>query len=193
MPMLAITSRFHAVLLAAAATLMIGSGCCGPRACGPVGCGGPIMLGGPSCGGCDNGCNGCGERYYDEWINHPPSCCDPCDSCGNHGGQSDLGCRPIMRGFASIWGYRCDAPPTCDRGGCDSGCGSGSCGGGCTSGCSSCGGGEVLHQHPIMTAGPTPLSAKPRKSPHSQVAHVDPATPKPKPRKPAGHGNNGIR
>jgi len=131
---------------------LLASGCCGPMACGPVGCGsghgGPVVFGGCGGGSCGGGCDGCGETYIDEWINHPPSC-DNCDSCGNHNGQTCSSCRPIFDGFKSLWGYRRD-------GGCDSGCSTGSCGcesgssgcesgstcdGGCE-GCSSCGGGN---------------------------------------------------
>lgn len=195
MPMLAIKSHFRPVLIAAATMLLIG-GCCGPRACGPVGCGGPVVFGGQACGsGCGDGCNGCGERYFDEWINHPPSCCDPCDSCGNHGGHTGHGFRPILSGFPSIWGYRCDPPPTgCDRVACEPACGIESCDGGCGSGCGSCGGGGTFHhQHPIMEVGPTPLSAKPRKSTHSQVAHTEIVKAKPKSKKPAVQRNSGLR
>jgi len=121
---------------------LMASGCCGPMSCGTRGCGGnssgPLMVGGPSCGG---GCDGCGETYVDEWINHPPSC-DNCDSCGNHNGQSCGSCRPMFDGIKSLWGYRrdCGCESTC---GADQACGSS---GGCDTcsggGCSSCGGGQ---------------------------------------------------
>jgi hypothetical protein len=126
----------HAWFLSASVALvMLASGCCGPMACGPMGCGGPIAFGGRACG---DGCNGCGERYIDEWINHPPSCSDPCDGCGNYNGQTCHACRPILSGFPSLWGYRCDPPPVgCDRVQCEPSCGISSC----DSGCSSCGGG----------------------------------------------------
>ena len=35
------------------------------------------------CHGCADGCSGCGEKYWSEWHNDPPSCGDPCDGCGN--------------------------------------------------------------------------------------------------------------
>ena len=97
----------------AALTLLIGgllmTGCCGPLA---------------------NACrSGCGEVYIDPWINEP--CDDPCDSCGNHNGQSCGSCRPLYAGVKTVWGYRYD-------GGCDSCSGCDSCGGGCDS----CGGHE---------------------------------------------------
>lgn len=123
---------------ALAICLLWSTGCVGPMACGPVGCNGPLTLGGPPA--CGDGCNGCGERYYDEWINHPPSCTDPCDSCGNYNGQSCHACRPLFRGFLSIWGYRCEPLPTgCDRVACLPQCQASS---GCDSGCSSCGSGH---------------------------------------------------
>lgn len=83
------------------------SGCTG---CGGVGCDSCGMGGhagevyddcgscGEDCGGCGTcrrscwgfpifhylfSCNGCGETYWDEWRNDPPSCCDPCDCHGN--------------------------------------------------------------------------------------------------------------
>jgi len=57
----------------------------GPAACATE-CGGPAC-GTPmrwllTCGA------GCGEVYCDEWINDPPSDCDPCDPCGNHVGPN---------------------------------------------------------------------------------------------------------
>jgi hypothetical protein len=155
----------HSAVLLAPIVLvvLIGTGCVGPMACGPMGCQGPIVAahGGPAAS-CGNSCNGCGERYYDEWINHPPSCNDPCDSCGNHRGQTCHACRPILSGFKSIWGYRCDPPPVgCSRAGCDNlGCRGRcepACGlEGCDSGCSTCGGhstgfsgGEFIAPEPI--------------------------------------------
>jgi hypothetical protein len=152
-------NRLPMLLAASLAILTLGSGCVGPMACGPMGCSGPFVAAHGKCGsGCGDACNGCGERYYDEWINHPPSCSEPCDSCGNYQGQSCHACRPILSGFKSIWGYRCDPPPVgcaragCDqlgcRGGCESGCGVESCAGGCDSGCSSCGGEHRGGGHP---------------------------------------------
>jgi len=133
-------NRLCMLLAASLAILTLGSGCVGPMACGPMGCSGPIVAAHGKCGsGCGDACNGCGERYYDEWINHPPSCTDPCDSCGNYHGQSCHACRPILSGFKSIWGYRCDPPPVgCPRAGCDNL----GCRGGCDSQCGSCGGGH---------------------------------------------------
>lgn len=160
---------------------MLASGCCGPMACGPMGCGslnnGPLMVG--SCGGkCGSGCDGCGETYIDEWINHPPSC-DNCDSCGNHAGDSCGSCRPIFHGFKSLWGYRRD-------GGCDSGCSTGSCGcetgascdGGC-GGCDSCGGGGEhfaggeLRHHYVDSSHAIPIPQQPSYA--AQIVEAKPA------------------
>lgn len=84
------------------------------------------------CGGCGQ-CDGCGELYIDPWINHPPDCCDPCDSCGNYTGQSCGKCRSVFAGVKTIWGYRCDD-------GCDGGCGHQEISCGCEAGpdCTGC-------------------------------------------------------
>ena len=109
-------NRLSALALSLALTWM--TGCCvGPLACGPKACG-PIAVGDP-CGGCGQ-CDGCGELYIDPWINHPPDCCDPCDTCGNFNNQSCGKCRSVFAGVKTIWGYRCDD-------GCDS-CGEAQCG-----------------------------------------------------------------
>lgn len=59
-------------------------GSCGPshglfhgifQSPGPVGC-------------TDIPCQGCGEKYWCDWINYPPTC-DPCDCCGNFTGPRD--------------------------------------------------------------------------------------------------------
>ncbi len=127
---------------------LIATGCCGPMACGPMGgCGscsnGPLMNLG--CGGGCGGCDGCGETYVDEWVNHPPSCCDPCDSCGNYNGQDCSACRPMFDGFKSLWGYRRDCGCDTSDCGCETSCGSEApgCGcesGGCDGGCATCAG-----------------------------------------------------
>jgi hypothetical protein len=94
--------------LAAVAT----TGCVSPLGCGSC-AHGPISFSQQSngCGKCD----GCGELYIDPWINHPPDCCDPCDRCGNHSGQSCGKCRSVFGGIRTLWGYRCDEG--CDQGG----------------------------------------------------------------------------
>ncbi|MGV3485631.1 MAG: hypothetical protein ACO1RT_14540, partial [Planctomycetaceae bacterium] len=139
-------------------------------ACGPVGCGpcgnGPFLLG----GGC-HGCDGCGERYVDEWINHPPSC-DSCDSCGNHGGQTCGHCRPVLDGLASLWGYRRDC-------GCEATTCGGSCGGGCSGGCDSgFDGGEIygdvgMGPHYVDASSAIPMPHRP--SPAPRIVEAKPA------------------
>lgn len=37
------------------------------------------------------GCTGCGECYFHEWQNDPPSVCEPCDRCGNYTGAGSTG------------------------------------------------------------------------------------------------------
>ncbi len=114
---------------------------------------------------------------------HSPSC-DHCDSCGNHQGQTCQACRPILSGFASLWGYRRDPgcggvscpPMTCGCDSCSSGCDScGSCDGGCDScgggGCSSCGhgassgetmmDGEYIVEEPYAMSGSRPVPMQP--------------------------------
>lgn len=73
-----------------------GNGCaggCGEQvscgdSCGGGACGGG-QVGGSKCGhkarwfGSLFNCAGCGERYWNEWYNDPPSCAEPCDCCGN--------------------------------------------------------------------------------------------------------------
>jgi hypothetical protein len=170
--------RLHWLFVAPVILLLAASGCCGPMACGPVGCGGPVLFGGRTCG---DGCSGCGERYYDEWINHPPSCSDPCDGCGNFNGQTCHACRPIFSGFPSLWGYRCDPPPTgCDRVQC--GCGAETYGDGCGAGCASCGGGHMSDPyHPVpldpdMHFG-SPVPSHPRQMSPSIVREVPSVKP----------------
>lgn len=174
-------NRSILVLTASLAILALGTGCVGPMACGPMGCSGPVVSAHGNCGsGCGDCCNGCGDKYYDEWINHPPSCTDPCDSCGNFQGQSCHACRPILSGFKSIWGYRCDPPPVgcasagCDnlgcRGGCEPGCGIETCSGGCDSGCSSCNGGHAVGEH-YSTPHDGMMNQVPVEVPYEQPIH----------------------
>jgi hypothetical protein len=49
-------------------------------------------------------CAGCGECYWNEWYNDPPSCAEPCDCCGNWAGP----------GHASSC---CNQKPNCGCGG----------------------------------------------------------------------------
>ncbi len=159
---------------------LLSSGCCGPMAYGPMGCGGcatarPMMFGG-GCGNCGN-CDGCGEVYVDEWVNHPPTC-DPCDSCGNHNGQTCGSCRPMFDGFKSLWGYRRDCG--CDSGSCGGSSCDGGCSGGCSGGCQSCGGGgeeyisgdSEMGQHYVESS-PMPISHRPTPAP--RIVEAKPA------------------
>lgn len=54
------------------------------------------------CCPCGSGCGGCdGEKYWSEWHNDPPACCDPCDQCGNWVGPSATSMRaPYDHEFA---------------------------------------------------------------------------------------------
>jgi hypothetical protein len=36
-------------------------------------------------------CAGCGECYWNEWYNDPPSCAEPCDCYGNWAGPGHPG------------------------------------------------------------------------------------------------------
>ena len=170
--------RCHSLILASfLAVAALTTGCCGPMACGPMACGGcnsgPLMAG--SCGGCDSGCDGCGERYFDEWINHPPTC-DPCDSCGNHNGQSCTACRPMFNRFKSLWGYRRDCG--CGQASCG-GCDASGCDSGCSSGCESCGGGHMaaseheMGHHYVDSSAAIPVPSRP--SPAPQIVEAKPA------------------
>ncbi len=124
-------------------------GSCASGGCSDGSCGATADCGG--CGKCDLcafnpikslfksiGCSsGCGEFYFDEWINDPPDACDPCDDCGNFVGQR---CCP-PRWFL---GGRNTSCYTCAQN-CDTSCGFD---GGCsTPGCTSCGHGGALHDH----------------------------------------------
>lgn len=117
-------------------------GDCHDGACASADCGG--------CGKCDL-CNfhplrslfnaihcssGCGEFYFDEWINDPPAPCDPCDNHGNFVGQRCCPPRWFL-GVRNTCGYDC--AQNCDTScGYDAGCG--------TPGCTSCGHGSVHHE-----------------------------------------------
>jgi hypothetical protein len=194
MPIYQLSRALVSLHLSVIGVVFLCTGCVGPMACGPMGCGGPHVAGHSGCGSqCGDSCNGCGERYYDEWINHPPSCCDPCDSCGNYQGQTCHACRPILSGFKSIWGYRCDPPPVgcphagCDNlgchGGCEPACGMESCDGGCAS----CGGGPMMggtsevYLEPPSFDGPVHMQSH---SAHSHQPQLVRGTPAVKPFQP---------
>ena len=75
---------------------------CGPS-CGEHACGCAEPTCGCECGDqCGNsrgwcsslfrrGCNGCGELYWNEWFNDPPTACEPCDCRGNYIGPGEMG------------------------------------------------------------------------------------------------------
>lgn len=63
------------------------SGCGGCDRCGgDDGCGGRPCLRFLRRLGSALNCAGCGECYWNEWYNDPPSCAEPCDCCGNWAG-----------------------------------------------------------------------------------------------------------
>lgn len=114
-------------------------------------------------------CNGaCGEVYYDEWINEPPTpdnCGYDCGGCGRCGQ-----CRPLMSVLKLLWGRpyhsACDTSfltgPSC---GCDS------CGGGAvvheghaSTGCTSCQG-----SHTYSNVQPAPARVAPQQGTPSHV------------------------
>lgn len=192
--------------------MVFGSGCCGYRygTCGGGGCGSAIdpMLGDcGACGGCGEcgscmgprpwGCgrparwcgNGCGERYYGEWISDGPSGCDSCDDCGGWvAGGGYYYPHPLWNGFKSLFGFRYGPGY---YGGMDWGCSGPS---GC-SGCSSCGMGglspieadEVVENIETVGSSPAARSASPRSSgPHPARR---PQGPSPETRAQRSHGN----
>jgi hypothetical protein len=108
------------------------TGCCsvpGPVGCGSCGisnnCGSacPGLLHGELAGrirdaitgGC---CSGCGEVYYDEQINEPPTC-DPCRGCGEFAGDSCGTCRPFFERLRDLWCAPCGTSCGCDSCGTD--------------------------------------------------------------------------
>jgi len=132
------------------------SGCCGVRMTG--GCGGCGVAMMQSNYGCDSGCttlfngqiasrmrsglfggctSGCGEVYYDEHINEPPTC-DPCGANGQFVGGGCGPCRPLLERIRDMMG-------TPYMSGCNS------CGG--SSGCDSCSTGGCSSQYSANTGG----------------------------------------
>jgi len=110
--------------------------------------------GSSSCGGCTTlfngqiasrmrnglfgGCtSGCGEVYYDEQINEPPTC-DPCGANGQFVGGGRGPCRPLLERIRDMMG-------TPFMSGCNS------CGG--SSGCDSCSTGGCSSQYSANTGG----------------------------------------
>lgn len=120
------TQYLFAVLVALSGLF---TGCCSVG--GPVGCGVsnscgnacPGLLHGELAGrirdaitgGC---CSGCGEVYYDEQINEPPTC-DPCSGCGEFTGASCGECRPLFERLRDLWCAPCGTSCACDAAGSD--------------------------------------------------------------------------
>lgn len=160
-------------------------GGCASGSCGE-GCGDPTCAGCADCHVCCispirnlwyllNCSNGCGEYYFDEWINDPPDACDPCDDYGCYTGRPGC-CPPRFAGLRSLFGYRCGAT-------CDTSCGLESCS---EPGCTTCGHGgerpptsEPTMADPEPESVPTPMpqarrTSKPYSSPASKAAHSPP-------------------
>ncbi len=124
------TTRYLFAFLVALSGIL--SGCCGihrPVGCGSCGvttarsgaCPGLLHgeLAGRICnaitGGC---CSGCGEVYYDEQINEPPTC-DPCSGSGEFTGSSCGPCRPLFERLRELWCAPCGSSCSCDSCGSD--------------------------------------------------------------------------
>lgn len=144
----------HVMLLLAAALFCLQSGCashfCSTGDCGRLPGGkvaGPVVsdcadCGGGGCGSClshvkshiHDGLtcgSGCGQLVWDEWIDNPPDCCDPCDDCGNWTGVQS--CFPRLLSHCNLWGLRTGA---------------------CTDGCSTCSGDvQYIDSHPLQKGG----------------------------------------
>jgi hypothetical protein len=105
------------------------TGACGASACGSAACdnacGCTNLLNGEIArrvktamiGGC---CAGCGEVYYDEQINEPPTC-DPCGCNGKFTGQSIGPCQPLIQRIRALMGTPYIANCGCDS--CGPSCG----------------------------------------------------------------------
>jgi hypothetical protein len=104
--------------------------CGGSCGCGNGGdgcCSGCTVPGGPCVRllrriGSKLDCAGCGECYWNEWYNDPPSCAEPCDCCGNYIGPGHACTCCSAKPYYSRTPYAC-------------GCGCPSCGGSCSTGC----------------------------------------------------------
>ncbi len=123
------TQCFFAFLVALSGLL---AGCCSVG--GPVGCGscGVSNSCGTACPGLLHGelagrvrdaitggcCSGCGEVYYDEQINEPPTC-DPCRGCGEFTGANCGACRPLFERLRDLWCAPCGTSCSCDSAGSD--------------------------------------------------------------------------
>ncbi len=175
----------------------IAGGACGGPSCAVASCGAgadaacPGLLHGELAavfenaitGGC---CSGCGEIYYDEQINEPPTC-DPCAGAGEFTGNSCGPCRPLLQRLRELWCSPCGAA-------CGSTCGTCQAGGGDmyaseaggTGYCPHCrdgvAGNPVHHSHqhatPHHVGTPTPAHPKPNASTTNPVIQVPSSTPR---------------
>ena len=71
-------------------------------------------------------CDQCGERYWSEWFNDPPECCDPCNDCGAYTGDRACCKGLVRREQRHNWGQpNCGSccEPSCTNCG-QAGCGS---------------------------------------------------------------------
>ncbi len=101
-----------------------GASPCGSTACDNA-CGGTNLLNGEIArrvktamiGGC---CAGCGEVYYDEQINEPPTC-DPCGCNGEFTGHNSGPCQPLLQRLRALMGTPYVAKCGCDS--CGPSCG----------------------------------------------------------------------
>jgi hypothetical protein len=185
-------------------------GCVGPAAHGPMGCCGPQGTHGGGLirfhtaghhgaghhgAGHHDSCDGCGERYVDEWINHPPLCNDPCD---HQSFASDHPSRPWLRGFPSLWGYRCDPPPTeCDSPLCRLGGRRPLCQPECGCGGATCGFETVPTSHHGCNSCQSPTSTVPHlmppQGPYMQVPRSVPSGPVTSHRNSTEHGSSVLQ
>jgi hypothetical protein len=131
---------------------------------------------------CSTHCSsGCGEVYWDEYINEPPVC-DPC-GCNNEWVGGCGHCRPWYSRLRDLWGYRY-MPADCSS---------------CSS-CSSAGSvhegvviGSGTHEHVVSPSIPSqnkgiPTPAKPKKD-----SPVVPPAEEVVPQVPASKSNSGMR
>lgn len=122
---------------------------------------------------------GCGEIYWNEWINDPPMPCDPCDEqCGNFIGRRC--CPPPWRKRTSemLLGRRC-CTTDCDGGACGNagGCADGNCANGS---CTAVANPDYYHDQHATPISPTPaprLAPPPaaRPAPRTSPAPADEA------------------
>lgn len=143
----------------------------------------------PTCmSGCMAGPYGCGARYWGDFWDPPPECCEPCDGVGNWIGRGPCPPRrpllhflfggPLACGGCGHCGeccgdYDCGGCGSCDScaGGYSEGGyvdeGYGGYSGGGRPGCSSCGGGGGHMSEPVYHEGPGSMQPTPAAPPPS--------------------------